>query len=105
MNDRNFDDNQNGLTRRQLLGLATLTGAGLATASMGVPKAKAAAEDNPEGAHTEQFTPLEDFTYDLEGSEGWVGQGGTAKEQTVKQLPVSKSIAGGFDALATRRSP
>jgi oxalate decarboxylase len=93
MKDRNIHNNQSGLTRRQLLGLATLTGAGLAAASIRVPKAKAAAEGNAE-AHTEQFTPLEDFTYDLEGSEGWVGKGGSAKEQTVKQLPVSNSIAG-----------
>ena len=37
---RNRD--QSGLTRRQLLGLATLTTAGLAAASVGVPEAKAA---------------------------------------------------------------
>jgi oxalate decarboxylase len=43
---------------------------------------------------TDKLPPLEDFTYDLEGSTGWVGKGGTAKEQTVRQLPVSQSIAG-----------
>jgi hypothetical protein len=41
MKDRNMDNNQSGLTRRQPLGMATLTGAGLAAASMGAPKAKA----------------------------------------------------------------
>jgi hypothetical protein len=46
MKDRNIDNNQSGLTRRQLLGMATLTGAGLAAASMRVPKAKAATEGN-----------------------------------------------------------
>jgi hypothetical protein len=57
------------------------------------PKAKAATETNAELLSAEGL-PLEDFTYDLEGSAGWVGKGGTAKEQTVKQLPVSQSIAG-----------
>jgi len=50
----------------------------------------------------EGLPPLEDFTYDLEGSAGWVGKGGTAKEQTVKQLPVSQSIAGVSMRFATR---
>ena len=38
MKDRNMDNNQSGLTRRQPLGMATLTGAGLAAASMGRQK-------------------------------------------------------------------
>ena len=38
MKDRNMDNNQSGLARRQPLGMATLTGAGLAAASMGAPK-------------------------------------------------------------------
>ncbi len=46
MKDRNFVDNQSGLTRRQLLAMATLTGAGLAAASMGAPEAMAATEGN-----------------------------------------------------------
>jgi oxalate decarboxylase len=93
MKDRNID-NQSGLSRRRLLGMATLTGAGLAAASMGAPKAKAATEGNAALQSADGLPPLEDFTYDLEGSTGWVGKGGTAKEQTVKQLPVSQSIAG-----------
>src|ERR1700736_5125226 len=83
-----LDDDCRGLTRRQLLGLATLTSAGLAAASVGVPEAKAAPKPG------EQHEPLEDFKHDLEGSEGWVGEGGSAKESTVKQLPVATSIAG-----------
>ena len=79
---------QSGLTRRQLLGLATLTTAGLAAASVGVPQAKAVPKAG------EQHEPIEDFKHDLEGSEGWVGEGGSAKESTVKQLPVATSIAG-----------
>ena len=74
------------LSRRQMLGLATLTGAGLAASSIGVPEARAIPK---EGAEHE---PLEDFKHDLEGSEGWVGPGGSAKESTVTQLPVRRSI-------------
>src|SRR3981081_4102399 len=43
MKDRDSDDSQTGLTRRQLLGMVTLAGAGLA-ASMWAPEANAAAE-------------------------------------------------------------
>jgi oxalate decarboxylase len=37
---------------------------------------------------------LEPFKYDIESEKGWVGPGGSAKEATVKQLPVSQTIAG-----------
>ena len=88
MKDMTLNGDQSGLTRRQLLGLATLTTAGLAAASVGVPQAKAVPKAG------EQHEPIEDFKHDLEGSEGWVGEGGSAKESTVKQLPVATSIAG-----------
>src|SRR6202040_1286087 len=83
-----LDDDCRGLTRRQLLGLATLTTAGLAAASVGIPEAKAVPKEG------EEHEPLEDFKHDLEGGEGWVGEGGSAKESTVKQLPIATSIAG-----------
>ncbi len=38
--------------------------------------------------------PLENFKYDLENSKGWVGEGGSAKEVTVDEFPISQSIAG-----------
>jgi hypothetical protein len=44
MKDMTLNRDQSGLTRRQLLGLATLTTAGLAAASVGVPQAKAVAK-------------------------------------------------------------
>jgi oxalate decarboxylase len=88
MKDMTLNGDQSGLTRRQLLGLATLTTAGLAAGSVGVPQAKAVPKAG------EQREPIEDFKHDLEGSEGWVGEGGSAKESTVKQLPVATSIAG-----------
>jgi oxalate decarboxylase len=68
--------------------LATLTTAGLAAASVGVPEVKAVPKAG------EEHEPLEDFKHDLEGGEGWVGEGGSAKESTVKQLPIATSIAG-----------
>jgi len=88
MKDMPLNRDQSRLTRRQLLGLATLTTAGLAAASVGVPEAKAVPKPG------EEHEPLEDFKHDLEGSEGWVGEGGSAKESTVKQLPIATTIAG-----------
>src|ERR1700734_2257301 len=38
--------------------------------------------------------PLEDFKFDVEKTTGWVGEAGSAKEATVEEFPVSKSIAG-----------
>ena len=63
-----FTNDQRGLTRRQLLGLATLTGAGLAAASIGSPEANAAAgatsTASTGSAKKEAFEPLADFKYD-----------------------------------------
>jgi oxalate decarboxylase len=88
MKDMISDRDQSGLTRRQLLGIATLAGVGLAAAAVGVSETKAAPKPG------EKYEPLENFKHDLEGSEGWVGEGGSAKESTVKQLPVATSMAG-----------
>src|SRR5258707_12249567 len=41
MKDRNIDNGQSVLTRRQLLGMATLTGAGVVATSLAGPAAKA----------------------------------------------------------------
>ena len=46
------------------------------------------------GKNPGKHEPLEDFKYDLENSKGWEGEGGSAKEVTVEEFPVSKSIAG-----------
>jgi hypothetical protein len=61
MKDMPLNRDQSRLTRRQLLGLATLTTAGLAAASVGVPEAKAVPKAG------EEHEPLEDFKHDLEG--------------------------------------
>jgi hypothetical protein len=42
MKTNTLDNDRRGLSRRQLLSLATLTSAGLAAASVGVPETKAA---------------------------------------------------------------
>lgn len=86
----------NSFTRRQLLGAASLTAAGIATASI-----TSSAQQQPEkstqpasgsGHHTHE--PLERFKYDVEKSQPRVAPGGTAREVNVEQLPVSESIAG-----------
>ena len=51
--------------------MATLTGAGLAAALMGVPKAKAAACGDNAVRSANKVLPLEDFTYALKAKAGW----------------------------------
>ncbi len=73
-------------TRRGLLAAA-----GLATAALTPPATlEAAQEREPE----KKFPPLENFKYDLEAHNGWTGKGGSAKEATVLQFPLSESMAG-----------
>ena len=72
-------------TRRGLFGAASLSAAALAVA---VPEANAIPK---KGAKHE---PLQNFKFDIENSEGWVGEGGSARQATVEELPVSESIAG-----------
>jgi len=62
MKDRNIDNDKSGLTRRHLLGMATLTGAAVAAASMGTPAAKAVRQEynedeynQDEGRHADLF--------------------------------------------------
>jgi hypothetical protein len=62
MKDMTLNGDQSGLTRRQLLGLATLTTAGLAAASVGVPRAKAVPKAG------EQHEPIEDFNMTWRGA-------------------------------------
>src|SRR5580658_3056161 len=73
----------NGSTRRDLLSAASLMAAGIA----------ARAEAQGPNA-SKKFTPLENFKFDIEAETGWNGPGGSAKEATVTQFPVSESMAG-----------
>jgi len=77
-----------GLTRRDLITAGPLAAAGLASGSL------LNASGEPARAEKKLRQPLAPFKYDLEGSSGWVGAGGTAKEANVEEFPVSESIAG-----------
>ena len=70
-----------GISRRGMFGVAAL--APLAAAGASVPAAEAA-----------EIEPLPNFKFDIEKETGWVGEGGSAKEATVAEFPVSQSIAG-----------
>jgi oxalate decarboxylase len=71
------------LNRRQMLGAAALA-AGLATATVShADETKAEAKEE-----------LPTFRYALEKQTGRVTEGGSAKEATVKQLPISTGLAG-----------
>jgi oxalate decarboxylase len=70
------------LSRREVLGL------GIAGAAASVVPAHAAPDRN------KHHEPLAGFKYDIESREGWVGPGGSAKEATVDEFPVSESMAG-----------
>src|SRR5580658_10827215 len=77
-----------GIDRRALFNAISNVSLGLAATAVIAEQVKAAPseETKPED--------LEPFKYDIESEKGWVGPGGSAKEATVKQLPVSQTIAG-----------
>ena len=85
MKDKTVNRDQCGLSRRQLLGLATLTSAGLAAASIGVPEAKAFRKKEM----SMSLSQISNTTW-RETKVG-LGPGGSAKESTVAQLPVATS--------------
>jgi oxalate decarboxylase len=72
----------NGLSRRQMLGAAAALAGGLASATGNHAEAAEAKEELPT------------FRYAMEQQEGRVTEGGSAKEATVKQLPISTGLAG-----------
>jgi oxalate decarboxylase len=80
--------NSDSITRRELFGAASLAAAGLTV--WGAAEETSAAAQRAPGKHE----PLENFKYDIEASEGWVGEAGSAKEANVSEFPVSKSMAG-----------
>src|SRR6266852_4928031 len=69
--------------RRDVLGAAAATAVGLL-----------AATGRAEVAGDEAQQELPPFRYAMEQQKGKVTEGGSAKEATVKQLPISKGIAG-----------
>jgi oxalate decarboxylase len=88
------------LSRREMLKAASLgatagalTAAGAGAAALPSVQASAAQEVQV-GKDPGKHEPLENFKYDLENSKGWVGEAGSAKEVTIEEFPISKSIAG-----------
>lgn len=73
-----------GISRRGLVDAAA--GASLALAAMSASHARPAEESKIE--------PIAPFKYNIESLPGWKGEGGSAKEATVAEFPVSQSIAG-----------
>jgi oxalate decarboxylase len=84
---------RNGMTRREMIGTASL--AALGTTMVAAPKVSAGQQQNYQvGKAPGKHEALDDFKFDLEAAKGWVGEAGSAKEATVEEFPVSKSIAG-----------
>ena len=90
--------NSDSITRRELFGAASLAAAGLTV--WGAADATSAAAQRAPGKHE----PLENFKYDIEASEGWVGEAGSAKEANVSEFPCVKEHGGSIDASETRRA-
>jgi oxalate decarboxylase len=91
--DSSRSADRTGSTRREFLAGTSLAALGVTSvltrgaASLAAATASAAASEGPS-------EELQDFIYDLEkGTKGWTGPGGSAKEATVAEFPLSQSIA------------
>lgn len=88
------------ITRRSLLGAVPLTTAGLSLTALLAKKHRRSVSGHQNReipqvrTESHKLPPLKNFKYDLDGSSGFAGKGGTAKEVTVSEFPVSSSIAG-----------
>src|SRR5437879_12225690 len=86
--------NKNKLTRRDLLGTASL--AGLGTALLYAPKLRAQEQQAYQtGTDPGKHEPIAAFKIDMEATRGWVGAAGSAKEATVSEFPDSRHIGRG----------
>src|SRR5579872_3098964 len=72
-------------TRRDVLSATAVAAGGLAAAGLGVPNAQGKEKESDE---------LPAFRYSMEDQKGKVTEAGSAKEATIKQLPISKGLAG-----------
>src|SRR6204780_5810105 len=70
------------ISRRKMFQNMTLASAAASAAPI------SAAADEP------KLAELPNFKYDIESQTHWVGPGGSAKEATVAEFPISQSIAG-----------
>src|SRR5499427_359172 len=75
-----------GISRRGLFD--AVTGASLAFAAV------SAADAEPSPQEAPKIEPIAPFKYNIESKRGWQGEGGSAKEATVEEFPISQSIAG-----------
>jgi oxalate decarboxylase len=83
MSSEGKNDHGSGVSRRRMLDGAALAGLGLAAArATAVP------------AEGSKIEPLPGFKFNIENQKGWQGEGGSAKEATVEEFPISTSIAG-----------
>ena len=80
-----MSEEKKGLSRRGLFDAVTAASLGMAAASA-MNAEPAPQEHKPE--------PIANFKYNIESERGWVGEGGSAKEATVAEFPISQSIAG-----------
>ena len=80
-----MSEEKKGISRRGLFDTVTAASLGLAAASA-INAEPAPQEHKPE--------PIANFKYNIESERGWVGEGGSAKEATVAEFPISQSIAG-----------
>jgi oxalate decarboxylase len=80
-----------GLSRRVLLGTASL-----AAGAAGVGAAAGAVSANEQGyaGRKESSEELPTFRFAMEKNRGHVTDGGSARQATIKELPVSKGLAG-----------
>jgi len=84
---------QKPLSRRDLLGAASLAGLG----AVMIPPSPAHAEQQQSyqvGKDPGKHEAIPDFKFDIEAETGWVGEAGSAKEATLAEFPPSKNIAG-----------
>lgn len=89
MSDNEANAGGSQLTRRELFGATSLAAASLAAGSLITAPVAAAI---PQAG--KKHEPLLPFKYDIEKTEGWVGDAGSAKEANASEFPVSQSIAG-----------
>jgi oxalate decarboxylase len=83
------DAQSSGFNRRALFEGISKISAGLAATAFIADEVRAAPP--PPEPKVEELEP---FKYNLEAQTHWVGPGGSAKEATVEEFPVSQSIAG-----------
>jgi oxalate decarboxylase len=84
---------QNLISRREMIGAASLATFGTAMLSSSEMRAQEP-RSYQVGKDPGKHEPIPDFKFDLEAAKGWNGEGGSAKEATVAEFPVSQNIAG-----------